>query len=86
MVLEPTQQGNIFYLVFASHPEYIDKTYVVLGMCLNNAMVFDLNIKIPTSCNPPRRVYVYKKAYMEGIRISEDCFRKSSAASSKICN
>ena len=57
----------IYYLVFTTHPELIDKTYVLPGMCAHDAVIFDLNIKTPTSRSPPWRVYLYKTD-MEGIK------------------
>ena len=51
MVLEPTHQSNTLDLLFCftSHPEYTDKTFVVPGMCLRDAVVLDLNIKVGQS-------------------------------------
>ena len=62
VVQEPTRQNNILDLVFTTHPDLIEGTYVVPGMSDHSAVICEPPI------NPPRSVYLYKHADMEGLQ------------------
>ena len=68
VVQEPTRQNNILDLVFTTHPDLIEGTYVVPGMSDHSAVICDINFKTKPPINPPRSVYLYKHADMEGLQ------------------
>ena len=45
VVEEPTSHNNIIELVFTTHPDLIEGTYVVLGMSVHSAVICDINFK-----------------------------------------
>ena len=45
VVEEPTRHNNILDLVFTSHPDLIEGTYVVPGMSDHSAVICDINFK-----------------------------------------
>ena len=68
MVTEPTRQGNILHLLFKSHPDLVDKVYIVPGMSDHDAVICDINLRANLPANPKRNVYLHKRADMEGLR------------------
>ena len=68
MVREPTRQGNILNLVFTTHSDLVNGTFVVPGMSHHSAVKCDINLRTLRPINPPRPVYLYKKANMTGLQ------------------
>ena len=68
VVTEPTRQGNIPDLLYTSHPDLVDKVYIVLGMSDHDAVICDINLRANPPANPKRNVYLYKRADIEGLR------------------
>ena len=68
IVTEPTRQGNILDLLFTSHPDLVDKVYIVPVMSDHDAVICDINLRANPPANPKRNVYLYKRADMEGLR------------------
>lgn len=68
MVTEPTRQGNFLDLLFTSHPDLVDKVYIVPSMSDYDAVICDFNLRANPPANPKRNVYLYKRADMEGLR------------------
>ena len=68
MVTEPTRQGNILKLLFTSHPDLIDKLYIVPRMSDSDADICDVNLRANPPANPKRNVYLYKRVDMERLR------------------
>ena len=46
VVKEPTRHNNILDLVFTTHPDLIQGTYVVPGLSDHGAVICDINFKI----------------------------------------
>ena len=53
MVHEPTRLENTLDLVFTTHPDLIENTYVVSGMSDHSAVVCDINFKLAPPKKPP---------------------------------
>ena len=68
VVQEPTRHNNILDLVFTTHPDLIEGTYVVPGRSDHSAVICDINFKTKPPLNPPRSVYLYKHADMGGLQ------------------
>ena len=68
VVQEPTRHNNILDLVFTTHPDLIEGTYVVPGMSDQSAVICDINFKTKPPLNPPRSIYLYKHADMGGLQ------------------
>ena len=68
MVHEPTRLENTLDLVFTTHPDLIENTYVVPCMSDHSAVICDINFKLAPPKIPPRTVFVYKKADMESLK------------------
>ena len=45
VVEKPTRSNNILDLVFTTHPDLIEGTYVVPGMSDHSAVICDINFK-----------------------------------------
>ena len=45
VVKEPTRHNNILNLVFTTHPDLIEGTYVVAGLSHRSAVICDINFK-----------------------------------------
>ena len=54
VVEEPTRHNNILNLVFTTHPDLIEGTYVAPGMSDHSAVVCDINFKTKPPLNLPR--------------------------------
>ena len=67
--MQQTQQGNTLDLLFPSHPDLLDKVYVVPGISDHDAVFCDINFRTKPHANPKRNVYLYKKADMKGLRL-----------------
>ena len=68
MVTEPTRQGNILDLLFISHPDLVDKVYIVPSMSDYHAVICDINLRANPPANPKRNVYLDQRADLEGLR------------------
>ena len=68
MVQESTRLENTLDLVFTTHPDIMENTYVVPGMSDHSAVICDINFKLAPPKTPPRTVFVYKKADMESLK------------------
>ena len=68
VIEEPTRHNNILDLVFTTHLDLIEGTYVVPGMSDHSAVVCDITFKTKPPLNLPRSVYLYKRADMEWLR------------------
>ena len=68
MVHEPTRLENTLDLVFTTHPDLIENTYVVPGMSDHSVVICDISFKLASPKKTPRTVFVYKKADMESLK------------------
>jgi hypothetical protein len=66
-VTEPTRQHNILDLVLTTNPSIIENISVEDGMSDHKVVITDINIKTKPRKTVPRKVYIYKKANMNGI-------------------
>jgi hemerythrin-like domain-containing protein len=66
-VTEPTRQDNILDLVLTTNPSIIENISVEDGMSDHKIVITDINIKTKPKKTVPRKVYIYKKANMNGI-------------------
>ena len=81
VVQEPNRHNSILDLVFTTHPDLIEGTYVVPGMSDHSAVICDINFKTKPPLNPPRSVYLYRSADVGGLqeqlRNSYTCIKKN---------
>ena len=68
VVQKPTHHNNILDLVFTTHPDLIEGTYVVPGMSDHSAVICDINFKTKPPLNPLRSVYLCKRVDMGGLQ------------------
>ncbi|CAG2200390.1 unnamed protein product [Mytilus edulis] len=65
---EPTRENNILDLCFTNNPNLIKKVEVGPGISDHNLVKITINTKAKIHKKPPRKIYMYKKGNMEGIR------------------
>ena len=58
VVREPTRQNDILDLLFTTHSDLVNGTFVVPGISDHNAVIYDIILKIPTPTNQPKSVYL----------------------------
>ena len=67
-VKEPTREKNILDLVLTTNTNMIKKTTIESGMSDHQAVLIEIDIKTKPSRKPPRKVLLYSKGNMQGIR------------------
>ena len=61
--------GKTLDLLFSSYPHVISDVYSVRGMSDHLAILFHINVKATRSLKPPHKVFDYKRADFEGLKM-----------------
>ncbi len=70
MVKEPTREDRTLDILLTNHPGAVTRveTLPPLGKADHNAVFIESNIRLKANKQPPRKVYLYKKADFDGIK------------------
>jgi len=67
-VQEPTRENNILDLLFTTNPDLVRSVKVEAGMSDHRVVIADLDLKAKLNKKKHRKVYLYKKGNMDGVR------------------
>ncbi|XP_072028193.1 uncharacterized protein [Amphiura filiformis] len=73
----PTRGENILDLVFTTIPDQIRKVETAPGMSDHDAVAVQLDTTVKYARKKPRKVYLYKKGNMDGIRDGMEQYKDS---------
>ena len=64
----PTRGENNLDLIFTSHPALVKNTKVTPGISDHDIVVMDIDLKAQTRKTKPRKVYLYKRGNLDGLK------------------
>ena len=67
-VHDPTSENNILDLLFTTNPDLVRSAKVEAGMSYQREVMVELDLKTKLNKKKPRKVYLYKKGNMCGVR------------------
>ena len=68
MVTEPTRRDKILDLFFTTYSTLVNDSKVTPGISHHDGIpIIDMNIKLQVMKSKPRKIYLFKKANMEGL-------------------
>ena len=68
----PTREQNILDLLMTTNPSLISNTEVHPGMSDHQIVIADVDLKAKTAKKKPRKVFLYKKGNMNGLKDNID--------------
>ena len=68
VVRKPKRGNNILDLIFTTNHGLISSVEVHPGMSDHNVIITDVNLKAKSAKKKPRKVLLYKKADMDGLK------------------
>ena len=68
----PTRRQNILDLLMTTNPSLISNTEVHPGMSDHEIVIADIDLKAKTAKKKPRKVFLYEKGNMNGLKDSID--------------
>ena len=73
----PSRGDNILDLIFTTIPDQIRKVETVPGMSDHDAVAVELDTTVKYACKKPRKVFLYKKGNMDGLRDDMEKYKDS---------